>query len=71
MAYAKIAEEQGKRSAGAAFQILSGESPKDIPAVMSEKRTLYTNLAIAKKLNVTFSLATLKAAKVIKRNSGE
>ena len=53
-------------SAGAALQILSGKSPQDIPAVTNQKGQLYANLAIAKKLNVTFPLTTLKAAKVIK-----
>ncbi len=66
ISYAKIAEEQGEWSAGAALQILSGKSPKDIPVVTNQKGQLYANLAIAKKLNVTFPLATLKAAKVIK-----
>ena len=64
--YTKLAEEQGEWSAGAALQILSGKSPKDIPVVMNQKGQLYANLAIAKKLNVTFPLATLKASKVIK-----
>ncbi|MBP1699509.1 MAG: hypothetical protein H6Q41_4697, partial [Deltaproteobacteria bacterium] len=31
-----------------------------------QKGTLYANLGVAKKMNVTFPLATLKAAKVIK-----
>jgi ABC-type uncharacterized transport system substrate-binding protein len=66
VSYAKIAEEQGEWSAGAALQILSGKPPKDIPVVTNQKGQLYANLAIAKKLNVTFPLATLKASKVIK-----
>jgi len=64
--YTKIGEEQGEWSAGAALQILSGKSPKDIPVVTNQKGQLYANLAVAKALNVTFPLATLKAAKVIK-----
>ena len=64
--YTKIGEEQGEWSAGAALQILSGKSPKEIPVVANQKGQLYANLAIAKKLNVTFPLTTLKAAKVIK-----
>jgi ABC-type uncharacterized transport system substrate-binding protein len=64
--YTKIGEEQGEWAAGAALQILSGKSPKDIPVVMNQKGQLYANLAVAKKLNVTFPLTTLKAAKVIK-----
>ena len=64
--YTKIGEEQGECSAATALQILSGKSPKDIPVVANQKGQLYANLAIAKKLNVTFPLATLKAAKVIK-----
>jgi ABC-type uncharacterized transport system substrate-binding protein len=64
--YTKIGEEQGEWSAGAALQILSGKSPKDIPIVANQKGQLYANLGVAKKLNVTFPLATLKAAKVIK-----
>ena len=49
------------------LQILSEKSPKDIPVVANQKGQLYANLAIAKKLNVTFPLATLNAGKAIKK----
>jgi ABC-type uncharacterized transport system substrate-binding protein len=64
--YAKLAEEQGELAAEIALKILDGKSVKDFPVVTNKKGQMYVNLAIAKKLGITFPLETLQSAKVIK-----
>ncbi len=63
--YAKLAEEQGEIGAEMALQILNGKSPKDIPITTNKKGQVYVNLAIAKKLGITFTPQFLKSCKVI------
>jgi ABC-type uncharacterized transport system substrate-binding protein len=63
--YAKLATEQGAWAANTAIKILEGKSPKDIPVASNEKGQFYVNMPLANKLEVKFSLDTLKAAKVI------
>ncbi|MDP2923323.1 MAG: ABC transporter substrate binding protein [Candidatus Omnitrophota bacterium] len=62
---AKIAQEHGEYAAQIALRILDGQKPSDIPVIFSKKGMLMLNLKIAEKLNVVFTPAMLKNAKVI------
>ncbi len=62
---AKYPDEQGEWAAGAALNILAGQSPADIPLVENERGRLIVNLQMGQALGVTFPIATLKAATVI------
>ena len=61
----KIPEEQGEWSAQTALKILDGVSPESIPEVTNKKSDLMLNLKIAKKLNIAFTPAMIRAAKNI------
>jgi ABC-type uncharacterized transport system substrate-binding protein len=63
--YTKVPEEQGEYSAQTALQILDGVNPADISEATNKKGDLMLNLKMAKKLNVAFTPAMIKAAKNI------
>jgi len=63
--YTKVPEEQGEWSAQTALKILDGVSPASIPEVTNKKGDLMLNLKIAKKLNLAFTPAMIRAAKTI------
>ncbi len=63
--YTKVPEEQGEYSAQTALKILDGVSPGIIPEVTNKKGDLMLNLKIAKKLNIAFTPAMIRAAKTI------
>jgi ABC transporter substrate binding protein len=62
---AKDANEQGEWAADTALEILGGRSPAEIPLAQNERGRLIVNLKMAKALDVTFPVDTLKAATVI------
>lgn len=67
--YTKVPEEQGEYSAQTALKILDDVSPASLPEVTNKKGDLMLNLKIAKKLNLAFTPAMIRAAKnIIKEN---
>lgn len=63
--YTKVPEEQGEYTAQTALKILDGVSPASIPEVTNKKGDLMLNLKIAKKLDLAFTPAMIRAAKTI------
>ncbi len=63
--YTKVPEEQGEYIAQTALKILDGVSPASLPEVTNKKGDLMLNLKIAKKLNLAFTPAMIRAAKTI------
>lgn len=63
--YTKVPGEQGEYSAQTALKILDGISPTVIPEMTNKKGDLMLNLKIAKKLNLAFTPAMIRAAKTI------
>ncbi len=65
MGLVKVTEEQGEWPAQAALKILDGANPRSIPEVTNKRSYLKLNLKIAKKLNIAFTPALIRAAKTI------
>ncbi len=65
IAYAKLAEEQGRWSGEAALKILDGTSPKDIPITRNKEGKLFINARIAELLQVELPPDLLDAADTI------
>lgn len=63
--YAKLGEEQGAWAAQTALKIMDGTKIAAIPVEKNKQGQLFLNMAIAKKLGVTFKPAMLKNAKVV------
>ncbi len=61
----KIPEEQGIYAARCALRILEGVKPSQIPVTSNKRGDLFINLALAEKLDVIFTPAMLRNAKVI------
>jgi ABC-type uncharacterized transport system substrate-binding protein len=66
LALTKKPYEQGEYAALTALRILKGTKPADIPVAMNKQSDVIVNMKLANKLGVTFDVALLKMAKVIK-----
>lgn len=61
-----ILKEQGTLAGNIALRILRGERPSSIPITENEDGRLFINMAIAKRLGVTFSPTLLRTAQLIR-----
>ncbi|MHC4927405.1 MAG: ABC transporter substrate-binding protein, partial [Planctomycetota bacterium] len=52
----RIAEEQGWAAGKMALEILAGKSPSEIPVETNRQSKLYLNMALSKKLGITFPM---------------
>jgi ABC-type uncharacterized transport system substrate-binding protein len=66
LALTKKPHEQGEYAALTALRILKGTKPADIPVAMNKQSDVIVNMKLANKLGVTFDVALLKMAQVIK-----
>ncbi len=66
VSFAKSSQEQGTWAASAALKILNGTKPEDIEIAKNTQAKIYVNMKYAEKLGITFDLALLKNAVIIK-----
>jgi len=60
--YANKPYEQGEWAVKTANRILDGEKPGTIPLSQNEKAEIYLNMALAKSINIQFSLDLIESA---------
>jgi ABC-type uncharacterized transport system substrate-binding protein len=58
----RVGEEQGWQAGNMALEILAGKSPSEIPVVANEKSKLYLNMALSKKLGITFPMDLIESS---------
>ncbi len=63
--FATSSEEQGRWAANTALEILNGKSPREIPIVRNKEARIYLNMALAKKMGITFPMDLIEQATFI------
>ena len=60
----KVNSEQGEWAATTALEIMNGKDPADIPVTWNKKGTIFINLDVAEKLDITFDAKILKNSQI-------
>jgi len=65
LSVSKSSAEHGSWAAQAAWQILNGKKPTDIPITINKKGSISLNFILADKLNIVFAPSLLRAAETV------